>query len=239
MAGSREHDAWSKGFMQILCIVLFFTISSFTIGESESSEEDNRIDIHQLWLDCELSEVIPFEVFNRAMLGYSQIESVKKKNLISIIDFSLASTEKRFYVIDLEKKKLLYRCLVAHGKNTGENSAKNFSNESKSLKSSLGFYLTAETYEGINGYSLKLDGLEKNINDNARTREIVIHGADYVSEDYIKRYGRLGRSWGCPALPPEILKEVVDKISNGSCLFIYADDKFYKENSVFGIPSIH
>jgi hypothetical protein len=239
MAGSRENGAWSMGFMQFLSIILLFTISSFTIGEGECSEEDNTIDIRQLWLDCELSEMMPFEVFNRALLGYGQIENLKKKNLISIIDFSLASTEKRFYVIDLENRKLLYRCYVAHGKNTGENSAKNFSNESKSLKSSLGFYLTAETYTGINGYSLKLDGLEKNINDNARAREIVIHGADYVSEDFIKRYGRLGRSWGCPALPPEILKEVVDKISNGSCLFIYADDKFYNENSVFGNSDIH
>jgi hypothetical protein len=219
--------------------ILLFTISSFTIIEAESTVTADNIDIRKLWLDCELTEVIPFEVFNRAMLGYSQIENIKKKNLISIIDFSLASTEKRFYVIDLENKKLLYRCLVAHGKNTGENSANHFSNESKSLKSSLGFYLTAETYTGINGYSLKLDGLEKDINDNARAREIVIHGADYVSEDYIKRYGRLGRSWGCPALPPEILKEIVEKISNGSCLFIYADDKFYQENSVFRNLDIH
>jgi len=224
--------------MQFLSII-FFTISFFITVDAGSNETTVNIDIRQLWLDCELSEVIPFDVFNRALLGFGQIENLKKKNLISIIDFSLASTEKRFYVIDLENRKLLYRCLVAHGKNTGENSARNFSNESKSLKSSLGFYLTAETYNGINGYSLKLDGLEKNINDNARAREIVIHGADYVSEDFIKRHGRLGRSWGCPALPPEILKEVVDKISNGSCLFIYADDKFYNENSGFGISDIH
>jgi hypothetical protein len=250
MAGGRRHGARGRGqgekpvcresfVVRQFLIIILFTISTFITIDAESAVTTDNTDIRQLWLECELGEVIPFEVFTLAMQGYNQIENIKKKNLISIIDFSLASTEKRFYVIDLENKKLLYRCLVAHGKNTGENSAKNFSNEAKSLKSSLGFYLTAETYNGINGYSLKLDGLEKNINDNARAREIVIHGADYVSEDYIKRYGRLGRSWGCPALPPEILKEVVDKISNGSCLFIYADDKFYKENSVFGNSDIH
>jgi L,D-transpeptidase catalytic domain len=225
--------------MRLLSIILLITITSFSSKEKVSRYADESLNIHKLWLDCELSEVMPFDLFYRAYQGYSRIEKLKKKNLITIIDFSRTSAEKRFYVIDIENRKLLYRCLVAHGKNTGENSAEHFSNEPGSLKSSLGFYLTAETYNGINGYSLKLDGLEKKINDNARAREIVIHGADYVSEDYIKRYGRLGRSWGCPALPSEILKEIVDKISNGSCLFIYADDKFYQENSVFRYSEIH
>ena len=225
--------------MQNFSIVLLLAINSFIPISQLNIKSVDSTDINQLWMDCGLNDVISSEVFSRALLGYNHIENIKKKNIITIIDFSLASTEKRFFVIDLENKKLLYKCLVAHGKNSGENLANSFSNESGSLKSSLGFYLTAEIYTGINGYSLKLDGLEKNINDNARAREIVIHGADYVSEKFITQYGRLGRSWGCPALPPEILKEVVDKISNGSCLFIYADDKFYKENSVFGVRSIH
>ena len=190
-------------------------------------------DVHQLWFDCKLEGVISYEVFNTAYRGYRRIDNLKKKNLITIIDYSLPSTETRLFVIDLGNRNLLIKCLVAHGKNSGENFAKSFSNDPRSLKSSLGFFVTAETYNGENGYSLKLDGLEKNINDNARTREIVIHGADYVSERYISRYGRLGRSWGCLAVPPEILKELVDKISGGSCLFIYADDKSYKENSAF------
>jgi hypothetical protein len=224
--------------MQLLSIILI-AFYSFVSVRNENISSDESIDIHQLWLDCKLSDVISFKVFNRAIAGYHQIENIRKKNVLTIIDFSLASTEKRFFVIDLENKELLYKCLVAHGRNSGENSAKSFSNEPGSLKSALGFYLTGETYSGVNGYSLRLDGLEKNINDNARSREIVIHGADYVSEKFIKQYGRIGRSWGCPALEPEVLKEVVDKISNGSCLFIYADDKFYNENSVFGNFSVH
>lgn len=188
---------------------------------------------HQLWLDCKLEGVIPFDIFNIAITGLRQIENQKKKNILSIIDYTRPSTEVRFFVIDIEHKKLLYKCLVAHGKNSGDNYAKAFSNDQESLKSSLGFFLTAETYSGSHGYALKLDGLEKNINDNARTREIVIHGADYVSNEFIRKYGMLGRSWGCPALPIEISKEVIDKIAGGSCLFIYGDDDYYKRNSVF------
>jgi hypothetical protein len=197
------------------------------------NEQADSTDTHQLWVDCKLEGVLSFEVFNTAYKGFSRIENLRKKNLITIIDYSLPSTEKRLFVIDLANKILLYNCLVAHGKNSGENIANSFSNDPRSLKSSLGFFVTAETYNGENGYSLKLDGLEKNINDNARRREIVIHGAEYVSERYINQYGRSGRSWGCLAVPLEILKELVDKISNGSCLFIYADDKYYKENSTF------
>jgi hypothetical protein len=196
---------------------------------AQMGKAENR----QLWIDCKLEGVIPFGVFNIAVSGLQQIEKPCKKNIVSIIDFTRPSTEKRFFVIDLEQKKLLYKCLVAHGKNSGDTYAKFFSNDTESLKSSLGFFLTAETYSGTHGYALKLDGLEKNINDNARVREIVIHGADYVSDEFIKKYGILGRSWGCPALPIEISKEIIDKISGGSCLFIYSDDKYYKLNSVF------
>jgi hypothetical protein len=188
-------------------------------------------DIRQLYLECKLEKTVSFEIFKTAILGYRQIENTKKKNLITIIDYTKSSAEKRFFVIDMGNKTILYESLVAHGKNSGENYATSFSNLSNSLQSSLGFFLTAETYSGENGYSMKLDGLEKNINDNARSREIVIHGADYVSQEYIKKYGRLGRSWGCPSLPMETSKDIIDKISNGSCLFIYRDDDYYKENS--------
>jgi hypothetical protein len=211
-------------------LIAIFVFTSISLSIRASSKDD---DIHKLWLDCRLKEVLSFEVFNSAIKGYRLIDNLNKKNIVTIIDFSKASTEKRFFVIDLENKQLLYRCYVAHGKNSGENFAKSFSNQSESLKSSVGFFLTAETFYGDHGYSLRLDGLEKGINDNARTREIVIHGADYVSEKFIKKYGRLGRSWGCPALPVEVSKEVIDTISDGSCLFVYSDDNYYKGNSHF------
>lgn len=211
-------------------LIAVFVFTSVSLGSRASSKDD---DIHKLWLDCRLKEVLSFEAFNTAIKGYRQIDNLNKKNIVTIIDFSKASTEKRFFVIDLENKQLLYRCYVAHGKNSGENFAKSFSNQSESLSSSVGFFLTAETFYGDHGYSLRLDGLEKGINDNARAREIVIHGADYVSEKFIKKYGRLGRSWGCPALPVEVSKEVIDTISEGSCLFVYSDDNYYKENSHF------
>jgi hypothetical protein len=188
---------------------------------------------HQLWIDCKLEGVISFDIFNKAVTGLHQIEKPVKKNIVSIIDYTRPSTDVRFFVIDIELKKLLYKCLVAHGKNSGDLYAKSFSNDTESLKSSLGFFLTAETYSGNHGYALKLDGLEKNINDNARVREIVIHGADYVSDEFIKKYGRLGKSWGCPALPVDISKEIIDKISGGSLLFIYSDDTYYNRNSAF------
>jgi hypothetical protein len=212
---------------------ILITILALTANYSHKNEISQIPDIHQLWIACKLENEVPYLVFNKALKGYHRIENIKNKNIVTIIDFTRPSTEKRFFVIDIENKKLLYKCLVSHGKNSGENKAELFSNEPESLKSCLGFFLTAETYYGKHGYSLKLDGLEKNINDNARSREIVIHGADYVSQKYIEKYGRLGRSWGCPALPPEISKEIIDKISNGSCLFIYGEDNLYNKLSAF------
>ena len=154
------------------------------------------------------------------------------EDILTIIDFSKPSTEKRLFILDLEKQELLYHTYVANGKNTGVNMATKFSNNKGSNQSSLGLYRTGESYQGKHGYSLRLDGLEQGFNDNARSRAVVMHSASYVSEAFIKRHGRLGRSWGCPAVPVEFSKEIIDLIKGGSCLYIYANDVNYIENSI-------
>ena len=171
--------------------------------------------------------------FYSAFLGYNTLMNEGKisKNLLTIIDFTLPSTQKRLWVIDMVTKKVLMNTLVAHGRNSGENYATNFSNLAESYKSSLGFYKTSETYIGKHGYSLRLDGLEKGINDNARNRAVVMHGADYVSQDFIKAQGRLGRSQGCPAVSYADHKELINLIKNESCLFIYHNSVAYKNKS--------
>ena len=187
---------------------------------------------NQVYHECGLEGKLDYEIFENAMECLDELE-FNNERLLTIIDFTKPSTEKRLFVIDLENNKLLYHTLVAHGKNTGLNIAEHFSNTSQSLQSSLGFYNTSEPYFGKHGYSLRLDGLEDNINDNARKRAIVIHGAWYVSEDFIEENGRLGRSWGCPALPVEQTREIIDLIKNGSCLYIYAEDQDYLDKSDF------
>ena len=147
-------------------------------------------------------------------------KQIIQSNILTIIDFDLPSTQKRLWVIDMDENKVLFHSLVAHGKNSGELNAESFSNENESYKSSLGFFVASETYQGSHGLSLKLDGLEKSKNDNARSRAIVIHGADYVSESFIREHNRLGRSFGCPALPLELTKSIISTIKNKSCLFI-------------------
>jgi hypothetical protein len=185
----------------------------------------------QLYKECGLEKILSLEVFRMALAGMEKINEVQNRKIITIIDFSKASTRERFFVIDLENKRILYKSLVAHGLNTGANMATRFSNAPRSLKSCLGFFVTAETYAGKYGYSLKLDGLEPGINDNARLRGIVIHGADFVSQTIARDCGLLGRSFGCPALPVNRSKEIIDKISKGSCLFIYGNDPKYLKSS--------
>lgn len=147
-----------------------------------------------------------------------------RKKIITVIDYSLPSSEKRLWVIDLDSNKLLFHEYVAHGSGSGGDSATRFSNRDGSHQSNVGLMKTAETYSGKHGYSLKLDGLEDGWNDNARDRSIVIHAADYVSEGFIRSHGRLGRSWGCPALRPEISRSVIDTIKGGSLVFGYYPD---------------
>jgi hypothetical protein len=199
---------------------------------SENCLSFQEVSIASVYYDSGINNELSFDVFKLALSGMQKSSKVQNKKIITIIDFSKSSSEERFFVIDLVNKKILYKTLVAHGRNSGELIAESFSNEPQSQKSSLGFFVTAETYDGKHGYSLSLDGLEAGINDNARSRSIVIHGADYVSPDFIRKYGRLGRSWGCPALPAEVSKEIIDTISGGSCIFIYADNPDYLQKSI-------
>ncbi len=176
------------------------------------------------------------KAFNYALKGFNylvQHGKLAKDNIISIVDFSLPSSRKRLFVIDLDDHRVLYNTYVAHGVNSGREYANQFSNTPSSYKSSLGFYETLNTYIGGHGYSLRLDGLEKGINDNANSRDIVIHAADYVNESVIRSQGYIGRSWGCPALPENLHKPIIDKIKNGSCLFIYsANDEYLKKSRI-------
>lgn len=142
-------------------------------------------------------------------------------SIVSIIDFSKPSSEKRLFILDMKNGRVLYNTLVSHGRNSGREYASSFSNKPSSYMSSPGFYITRETYEGKNGYSLKLEGIEPGINDKAYDRGIVVHGAAYVSDAFVEAQGYIGRSQGCPAVPPAMAKPVIDQIRNGSCLFIY------------------
>lgn len=173
------------------------------------------------------------ESFTKAFEGYQLLKNkgMIKKDILTIIDFSLSSKEKRLWIIDMSTNEILLNTLVAHGKNSGNDYASKFSNKNESYRSSLGFFSTGEVYRGKHGLSLKLDGLEKGINDNARKRAVVIHGADYVSKTFIRNHKRLGRSQGCPAVPVELSKKIIQTIKNKSCLFIYHPSRSYVNNS--------
>jgi hypothetical protein len=163
------------------------------------------------------------ESFSKALEGFYLLKEkgIIKKDYLTIIDFSLSSKVKRMWVIDMNENKIVMNSLVAHGKNSGNDYANQFSNKNESNKSSLGFFATGESYLGKHGLSLKLDGLEDGVNSNARQRAIVIHGADYVSENFIRYHNRLGKSQGCPAVPIEMSKKIIQTIKDKSCLFIY------------------
>lgn len=161
--------------------------------------------------------------FIQALEGFERLKEkgLVKKDILTLVDFSLSSNTKRLWVIDMASNTVLLHSLVAHGRNTGNEYATKFSNRPESNQSSLGFYATGEVYTGKHGLSLRLDGLEKGVNDNARNRAVVIHGADYVSEQFIRNHTRLGRSQGCPALPVELTSRVINIIKDKSCLYIY------------------
>jgi len=172
--------------------------------------------------------------YEYAMLGYNVLKAkgkLQNDKILSIADMSLPSSKKRLFVIDVKNYKLLFVTYVAHGKNSGLDKALYFSNEPESNKTSVGFYTTLNTYNGEHGYSLRIEGHEIGFNSNALERDIVVHSANYVDESVVRRQGYLGRSLGCPALSPEIFKQVIEKIKGGTCLFIYGNDGSYITNS--------
>jgi hypothetical protein len=172
------------------------------------------------------------KAFDLAVRGFEKLlvqGKLMNSAVLSIVDFSLPSSHKRLFVINVKSQELIFYDYVAHGKNSGAAIAKSFSNKINSLKSSLGFFVTKNTYNGKNGLSLALDGKEKGINDHALARAVVIHGAPYVNENFATQKNGIGRSWGCPAVPEKINASLIETIKDGSCFFIYAP--IYKKES--------
>ena len=174
-----------------------------------------------------------YEVFKKALTGFFNLKagSSIKNNILTIIDFSISSRLERMWIVDINKMEVVHSSLVAHGRNSGEEFASHFSNNPSSYQSSLGFYLTDGIYYGKHGMSLYLDGVEPGVNDKARERAIVMHGADYVSRDFIRMYGRLGRSYGCTAIPLEDHENIISLLSGKSCIYIHYPDGGYQSNS--------
>jgi hypothetical protein len=193
------------------------------IASVVTSNFDVNVEMVYKALDANEFELPKQESFAEALKGFYLLKEkgLIKKDILTLVDFSLSSNTKRLWVIDLKTNVVLFQSLVAHGRNTGEEFATRFSNAAESFQSSLGFYVTGEVYKGKHGLSLKLDGLEKGINDRARQRAVVVHGADYVSDSFIKGNKRLGRSQGCPAVPVELASEIISTIKDKSCLYIY------------------
>lgn len=214
-----------------LIILFFSTINPIDKYHNEAEELDLPFQLYHEIGNTSMS----YEAFDIAYQGWMKLKDslLVKTNIITLVDFSQPSTSKRFYLIDIDKRQIIYQNYVAHGKNTGILEAQKFSNIVHSNQSSLGFFKTGETYYGKHGLSLKLDGLEKGLNDMARKRHIVVHKAHYAEETFIKKHGRLGRSYGCPAIPAANYDFVINKIKDGSLFFIYhPTENYLKKSSV-------
>jgi hypothetical protein len=228
LTGCGAHDAVKKTTPQPVPLPTSRIIEPPAPIQPEVAEEPDEI--RHLYETLLLSRKLRYDIFRKAVAGHGRI-NFHKSDIITIIDYTQPSSEKRLFVIDLKTQRIIHHSHVTHGLNSGFIHARMFSNEPGSKQSSLGFFKTAETYFGKYGYSLRLDGLEPGINDLARKRDIVIHGAPYANPVNIEKYGYLGTSWGCPALPEEAARSIIDTIKEGACLYIYADDHTYLSHS--------
>ncbi len=215
-----------RTLLPVLCISL--TLIANTADANTLNNTDAGIDQAK-------SHGLNPKVANLAMHAYTRamIEGDVKSHVVTIIDYSLPSDQKRMWVVDLNKHKLTHYTYVAHGKSTGERYAAAFSNKNGSHQTSLGVFTTQQTYNGKKGYSLRLNGLEKGFNDKALQRSIVIHGAAYADPKVVKTQGRLGRSWGCPSVPNTEVKSLINDIKNGSLVFAYYPNSSWLKHSKF------
>ncbi len=221
-----------RSFLLLSYILFISTTPTFKTNKTISSlvsEDSCLYDKLQL-----LKLGLKKNIFDKAITEWnvlSKKQHIANMNILSIADLSQSSNSKRLYIIDIENKKILFNTYVAHGRNSGEEFATSFSNKQNSFQSSLGFYITANTYEGSHGLSLRLKGIENGINDIAEDRGIVVHGASYVSKNFINQFGRLGRSQGCPAVSEELCMPIINTIKGGSCFYMFYPDKNYLKKS--------
>lgn len=208
----------------------FFSKGNVPIFNIDKSIENTLYEMLHLF-----QSGLKFDIFQKALTGWNKLNAANQlanPGILSIIDYSQSSNNKRLYIIDLMHQKVLYNTYVAHGKNTGAEFATSFSNDPNSLKTSLGFYITSvPIMSSKHGEALLINGVEKGFNDKAASREIIIHAANYVCEEFIKRYGMLGRSFGCPAIPPALTASIIATIKAGSCLFLYYPNPAYIKGS--------
>jgi len=205
-------------------------VRNFKVATSNQDLFHNYVD--SVYQSAHLADAgLDAQVFKKAITGYYNLKVAGKlpqnSSIVTVVDFTKASHTKRMWIIDLMKKKLLINTWVAHGQGSGDDVANQFSNNNDSHQSSLGFYITEDIYYGKHGRSLHINGLDKGFNDHARARDIVVHAADYVCEKTISQLGRIGRSFGCPAVSPQVSDQVINMIKGKTVMFIYGNDKAY------------
>ncbi len=232
-----------KHFWWILCVFLVFAVSfiswtpinvkSSTINKTNSSaKEVFEQYASTVYQTAKLQQAgLDIAVFEKALTGYINLKQANKlpqnSSVITVVDFNKSSREKRMWIIDMLNNQLLLNTWVAHGQGSGDDMASQFSNNNESHQSSLGFYVTDDVYMGKHGRSLRLNGMDEGFNNAALARGIVVHAADYVSQGTINQLGRLGRSFGCPAVSPDVIGQVINTIKGKTMLFINGNDSSY------------